>query len=474
LTLALLKTGILAAIYLLLYRCARMILHDFPRAVLATGSLLLVPLLAWEFLRDYTHSPLLCAFSVATLSALLRLQKKGRWRDYALLGLTLGLGVLSKYNYVHFAVALGGAALTMGPFRLRFLKRRMVLTLALAAAIVLPHGLRLVQHWTLIHSFLAERSGVGQCTGYLAGMAAGCGSLLYNAFLFLTPLWVIYLLCFPSGFRLRGMACSSTAIGQGLLGRFFMAAGLVLLLQVTSGATRFYVHWLEPFLIFLPIWFFGRLPLATLAPARLKGFAAVLVCAAVAILGVRAGEVSFNLNSAKHAERDRLFMEQVRQLQAAGFQTGTLVAGDHVIGGNLRLYFPRARVLCVEYPAYDPPAGDPDGPIVVVWNSTVTDKPLPQLRAYVKQKLGLDLNPGTRAQYLGDKNLVFRRHMNRLGSARLDRDGGGSVPLSQMARSTGKGSGQTPTLPSDGTDLFQLTSSRKPEDEGGPAENLLD
>lgn len=417
-TLSLLKTGILAAIYVLLYRCAYLVLEDMRRAALAAGSLLLVPMFAWEFLRDFTHSPLLCAVSLATVYVVLRLPKAARGIDYMLLGATLGLGVLAKYNFVHFAAALMSAALTIAPFRRRLLDRRIMLSLALAAVIVLPHALWLRGHWGLVHGFLNQRMGVGQAGSYPQGVVRGCSSLVYNILLFLTPLWVSCLVFFPAGFRRTATRLDLSADRQLLLQRFFLTSFLVLLVQIIhGGTTRFYVHWLEPFLVLLPIWFFGRLRGLELSMPRLRGFAGVLGLSAVLIMGVRACEGWLDLNASKHSERDQLFQQQVAELRQAGFQNGTLVAGDHVIAGNLRLYFPGARVLCAKYPAYEPPATA--GPIVVVWNATVCDSPLPDLTTYVRDKLGLCLSRRTPARHLGDRNTEYHRHMNRLGYAFL-------------------------------------------------------
>ena len=58
-----------------------------------------------------------------------------------------------------------------------------------------------------------------------------------------------------------------------------------------------------------------------------------------------------------------------RKIEAAGYRGGTILTPDFLVGGNLRLYFPQARILCMAYPAYEPPPKGADGPSVVVWDA---------------------------------------------------------------------------------------------------------
>src|SRR5262249_13183646 len=97
---------------------ARQVLRRQDRAVLAALSPLLIPAIAWNSVNYLTHTLLLCALCLATVCCVLRLSQARRlcygrrgWGGYALLGVCVGMGVLSKYNYAVFAAALLLAAL---------------------------------------------------------------------------------------------------------------------------------------------------------------------------------------------------------------------------------------------------------------------------------------------------------------------------------------------------------------------------
>jgi hypothetical protein len=66
-------------------------------------------------------------------------------------------------------------------------------------------------------------------------------------------------------------------------------------------------------------------------------------------------------------------------LAAQGFKMGTLIAADRHDAGNLRRFFPEARIVKVERPAYAPPmrAVDHSAKVAVVWRKG-SDKRLPK------------------------------------------------------------------------------------------------
>ncbi|MCV2877515.1 glycosyltransferase family 39 protein [Sedimentimonas flavescens] len=94
------------------------------RAAIATVGLILLPEIAWEAQRTLSHSVALILSTSAFLFALFGVVRYGRWRDWIVLGIVVGLGGLSKYNFwiLPFSAALalwilpprGWAALSWG------------------------------------------------------------------------------------------------------------------------------------------------------------------------------------------------------------------------------------------------------------------------------------------------------------------------------------------------------------------------
>ena len=111
LALAMLKMALLALTYWCLWRAAREVLP--PRAAWwAAASLVWLPIMGWESLRDLTHTVLVCASVAATWWLVLRQLQRPQPSGFVALGLVLALGLLSKYSFALFALALGLAVLS--------------------------------------------------------------------------------------------------------------------------------------------------------------------------------------------------------------------------------------------------------------------------------------------------------------------------------------------------------------------------
>jgi 4-amino-4-deoxy-L-arabinose transferase-like glycosyltransferase len=86
------------------------------------------------------------AIACFTLYVMLLMLKTGSWGSYLVLEVDLALGVLSKYSFIPFALALIMAAATIPQLRPRILSARFVVALLLMALILLPH-----LHWVVTH-----------------------------------------------------------------------------------------------------------------------------------------------------------------------------------------------------------------------------------------------------------------------------------------------------------------------------------
>jgi len=92
--------------YALTWAAARRILSEPTLAPLAAFSLLLLLPIGWFVHDDLTQSVAVLAAAAGTLLALIHLAAAPALRWYVALGLGLGLGTLSKLNYLLFAAAL--------------------------------------------------------------------------------------------------------------------------------------------------------------------------------------------------------------------------------------------------------------------------------------------------------------------------------------------------------------------------------
>jgi len=136
--LALFKNLLLFSLYLFTYLNVRFVTRSHICGVLGAVSLLFIPQVSWESQRDLTHTVLAAAWVTATLFVFLRLREKS-WRDHAIFGACVRLGILSKYNYLAFLFGLILASLSVERFRSVVWNRLMIFSIALCLLVLAPH-----------------------------------------------------------------------------------------------------------------------------------------------------------------------------------------------------------------------------------------------------------------------------------------------------------------------------------------------
>jgi 4-amino-4-deoxy-L-arabinose transferase-like glycosyltransferase len=384
--LSLLKHLCLFAVYAASFAAARRVLADPGLAALATGALWLLPQLGWEAHRDLTHSVLATAFAAATLWAFLGLVARPRTAGYLGLGVLLGLGTLSKYNFAVFALAGAGAALSLPAFRGVLRDRRILLTLAVALALAGPHLGWLAAHPDTLALEATGKLGLGSRSA--AGVLGGLWELASATLRLVGPAILIVLACVPGALRPRaeGEGPPYRRLVERLLGLVLaaLAAGVVLL-----GVTEMKARWVLPLLGLVPLALVLRVEAAAPPPGRRRLLTAIVVGAAVVSLALRFTEVRLGPSLGRPSRLHTPVAALVGELRAAGFQGGTIVADDKGLGGNLRLHFPDSRVLTPLLPgvALPAPAGGA-GQCLVAWRPRPALEPTPLFLAFVAERLG--------------------------------------------------------------------------------------
>jgi 4-amino-4-deoxy-L-arabinose transferase-like glycosyltransferase len=395
LALTVVKYAVLAAAIAFVHRSARRLLGDGWLALLATAALVLVVPLSWTVHEALTHSVAALAACAATFDALLRLETSRRPGAYVVLGLAIGLGLLSKYSYVVFLIALLAAALTLPVYRARLLDPRALLALASAVAVVTPFVGWLVRHQVdLAETYVAQVPGA-MPESYLGGLVSGLYYVARVALYYVAPLALVFLVLLPQVYRRRpadGAASGAGAPAGGrLLERFLLAVAGLLVLGVVAGIVGYLkFRWLIPGFFLLPLYFVWRLTAAPVDPRALRRLAGVLLLAEAAIVGGILLRIYGDRLFERPARLNEPYDVLAGRLADAGFTGGTIVVGPGAVAGSLRLRFPAARVLSLEHPQYRP-AAHGSGQCLVVWERGGADEVPPALRAFLAEALDAPL-----------------------------------------------------------------------------------
>ena len=129
-----------------------------------------------------------------------------------------------------------------------------------------------------------------------------------------------------------------------------------------------------------PIWLLAMVERTRNPSRKATILAVVLVTVTAAVLPVRAYDLLHAMGS--HCKKCRVAIPYdglATALKERGFHSGTIIAESRHDAGNLRRFFPQARISCLESPSYVPP-----------------------LRGERGDQVALVLKPKSRVKYLRD------------------------------------------------------------------------
>lgn len=281
--LSLLKNGLLLATVVTLYMTIRTRQNPVVAGV-SVLSLLMLYQFSWEAQRALTHTVLANLCSALSFAVIWGMIRNPTTKGYVLLGVVMAAGGLSKYNYAIALLAMFLAALSARETRRPFLSVRLLLSAAIAAALIAAPMV-----WILNHSALAfdsarklDMSSDGPTysaalrgAAELSMAALGFVALLS---LIMSILWLIY--------RRQGAPGVADDLLRFMLRTVFWALVLMALIVIISGSTNIKDRWLQPILIFagpaIMLWLLPKIGRAgTRRFCQISGGLAVLIVVAM-------------------------------------------------------------------------------------------------------------------------------------------------------------------------------------------------
>ena len=376
-------------------------LQPDPRLAACAGLATLATLhFHWYALFYLTNTTFAMALGPAAVLALFRLRDHPTPAAYALFGAVLGLGILTRYNYAIFALALVAAALTLPGWRDRLLRPAALVSLAVAFLLLAPHVAWIARNWTTLIGDVEGQLRGSDAAPYARRVLDGLGNLAEAAVsILLAPLGIMAAVLFPRAFRPVAVADPERASGLALIARLVLFCLGFMLLYVLAGLAYVRPHHLF-FLAFAPLWLIARLDAATLAAWRPRAFAAGLAgCALLAAVAYPLVHLD-DARSCGACEEFQPLAAYAAALRAAGFERGTILAlspRQDFPTAALRAGFPEARFLAADYRAYAPPPGRLPGDCLLLWSGDTPWPPLwPGAPDAPIPRIGLPLPAGAR------------------------------------------------------------------------------
>ena len=260
LALSLLKNLMLFFCYLLFGLTARLVLRDRTLAIIATLGLLTIPMVSYGAQRDLTHTVGLLFAACMFMYFFIRSLQRPTTLNYALAGVAIGIGVLAKYNFVLLPFAAVIGVLPERQWRARLFDPRILLAIAIGAAIVTPHAMWFLDHIDEATGRTISKMNADAGGGQMEQVGKGLLSLAVAVAGIALPTLCVFFIAFG-----RSLAASWKADSQWtrLLGRMFLISIIVLALVVLAGqATNMRDRWLIPLFFLLPLYLCAKLDAA--------------------------------------------------------------------------------------------------------------------------------------------------------------------------------------------------------------------
>ncbi len=155
--LTLLKYTLISLTFWLTWLVSGQLFQHLQTRYIATFSYLLMPSFAWHMHQGFTHTIVLGFGIILSLHALLSVKNNPSVKNYIYLGLAFGIGLMGKYSFLLFMVAIFVSALSINSYRKIIFDSKTLLAIGAFVLMIGPHAYWLSQHYQEIFSSIDQK-----------------------------------------------------------------------------------------------------------------------------------------------------------------------------------------------------------------------------------------------------------------------------------------------------------------------------
>lgn len=329
--LMLMKAVLFSFFILALLRTGELLGFDDRKLIISLIGVLMIPFFLWESQRDLTHSVLASTIAAWLLFWIIKaLHNPSSAKNYIMIGLLSGLGLISKYNLILLITSAILALLMHRETRQVVLNRNLAIAIFVATLIVAPH-----LSWVLQNLEFATKSASKLEMG--GSVFDGVSQAAYLFQHFLNPLWILALLILP--YHLKTYKAKLTTEIRFLLILLLMIIMIVLAFVVGTRSSEFNDRWYMPLLFFVPL---------IVAHFSQKRFNKTFVGIGIFFIVVAALLLPGRTIISQHVELkyDRSVYPYKAHFSSWGITAPDLIIADtKFTAGNLKEYFQSSRTV---------------------------------------------------------------------------------------------------------------------------------
>lgn len=335
-TLTLIKYTMIATMFVVLWRIACLLFEQTLWRVAVVLSYLLLQVFAWQMHVGFTHTVLMMLACAMTFHGFLLLGRPTNWLTVCYLALAITMGLLAKYGYHLYLLALLAAGLSDGSWRGVLLKPKPLLALAIALVLASPYHVWLYQHRDWVAQAVANKfHGEHQ-------LAIGMLQPLLAVLEYLLPLLPLLFWVEPRFFQ--RLASSPATSSQRLLTRFHWVVAILVLLAVLSASLSYFkARWMTPFLFLMPFWLLLNLRQSEVkSAAKLIGAATAL---SLIILLARVADFAISPHIGRDERVHLPVVKALEQLPEPCRQAPMLMAPNNFVAAHALRVWPDKAVF---------------------------------------------------------------------------------------------------------------------------------
>lgn len=337
LSLALLKSILISVTLYFYYKICSLYCANSKLTLAASLAWFLIPTIGFDLLKDNTHTILallfagLCWYYFIAPCVQNNLSKP-LW--YTGFGLILGLGFLTKFNFVLFLITFIIAILTIKETRAKLLDPYFIWSFVVATMVTSPY-----LYWLIINSHVGF-SSIYKIAPPDRPHSHGIISLLKGIVVFISPVLCLSWLFFSKSIKNKNLKPIPALLIRYHLITLPILVGLVL----CGGFTYFETRWLIPILFLCPLLFFSKLPETIELRLCLRNF--VIFCGLIGVLTFTA--LAYRANFGKHYHEKLSMMEDIKSFSSTN-PWDAFISDSMLVLGTFRLQ-ENTKTLLSAYP----------------------------------------------------------------------------------------------------------------------------
>ncbi|MBL0372575.1 glycosyltransferase family 39 protein [Rhizobium sp. KVB221] len=407
--LSLLKNALLFSCYFFYWLAACQVLRDSRLRIVAVLGLLALPQVSFMAQQDLAHTVALLSATALFLYAFYRIVAAPDTTAYLLAGVAVGAGFLAKYNFPLLPIAALLAVLPEKNLRDRIFNWRLVMAMALAFAIVLPHALWLLQNFDHATSAtLGKMTENGDVSVGPISAVRGIGSMAVAIAAFSAVIVLIFVAVYR---RSAWTVLKAQSVPIRITERMIALLAVALIaIVVATGTVHVRERWLDPFLLVLPLYLCMKIEAAGKAGAiTRKGLLVIPLAIMLAIPASIFLRVTTTGMTGAYTKLNIPFDEFAKKLTGNSVTPAVVIAQDRHLAGNMKLNVGKTPVMTAQFPNFKLPFDwNNDQAVLLVWRSA-TDASVP---AQLKQWVSDNATTGT-ISTIGKMSLPY--HYGREG-----------------------------------------------------------